>query len=152
MATTFESRKLVRDELVALFVATGSWSEVFGYNAGVNAFGAQTPILTITSTGTALATETADSNPTSYGFLITNYVLSYRVSDGWEATDAMDTLDALDLVIRQTIFNNIGGGTNYNYLQIDPSSSTVGEGIREGLVYMVEERTIFAHLPTGHKI
>ena len=123
--TTFQSRKLVRDELVALFVADGSWQDVWGYFPGVDAFQGRSPLLTITSGGTKQTTGTFHLNPTQYQFLITTYVLSYRLSDNWLATDAMDTLDALDLKVRQIIRDNMGGGTNADWYQFDTALSQI---------------------------
>lgn len=151
MVTVFQSRKLVRDELVALFVADGSWSEVWGYFPGVNAFGARTPLLTVESDGTAQSSEGESNNPSAYHFLITTFVLSYRALDNYYATDATDTLDTLDLKVRQLIRNNMGGGTNYDYLQYDPSPSQIKTLVLEGLSYEIESRGLIAHLPSGAK-
>lgn len=151
-ATILQSRKLARDELVALFDADGSWQEVWGYFPGVDAFQGRTPLLTVTSNGTAQATESLNVNPASYLFLITTYVLSYRDSDGWLATDAADALDALDLKVRQIIRDNMGTMTTVNTLQYDTSPSQITSAkTMEGLVYDIETRGIFANLVSGAK-
>ena len=150
--TTFQSRKLVRDELVALFVADGSWQEVWGYFPGVDAFQGRSPLLTVTSGGTTQTSESKHVNPTQYQFLITTYVLSYRASDSWFATDAMDTLDALDLKVRQIIRINMGGGANADWYQFDTAPSEITSATSlEGLSYEIETRGIFAGLASGAK-
>ena len=150
--TTFQSRKLVRDELVALFVADGSWQDVWGYFPGVDAFQGRSPLLTITSGGTTQTSESLHVNPTQYQFLITTYVLSYRASDNWFATDAMDTLDALDLKVRQIIRDNMGGGTNADWYQFDTALSQITSAKTfEGLVYEIEARGMFVGLASGAK-
>lgn len=149
MVTTFTSRELVRDELAALFVANGSWQNVYHQATGMNAFLGKSPVLIIRSRGTSQAFETLDTNPTAYRFLVSSWVLAYRASDNWDNTEAEDKLDELDMIARQIIRNNAGSMTYANNLYIEEGFSQVDDIITEGLGYIVETRAAIAYLPRG---
>ena len=103
MTTTFTSRELVRDELAALFVANGSWQEVYQYHPSVNEIENKTPFLVIRSAGTQQEMANLWTNKTTYRFAIISYVLAYSASDNWTSANAEDKLDELDKAIRQVI-------------------------------------------------
>lgn len=149
MVTTFTSRELVRDELAALFVANGSWQNVYHQGASLNSFSGKSPILIIRSRGTAQEFANLENNPTSYRFLLSSWVLAYRASDSWDNTEAEDKLDELDKVVRQVIRNNAGSMTTANILYFEEGMSQVDDVIIEGLGYIVETRAVIAHLSRG---
>jgi len=147
--TTFQNRELVRDELVALFVANTSWQEVYGYFPGVSAFVGKTPVLVVTSVGTQQDMANLNTNPATYRFLISSYVLAYRVSDSWYSTDAADKIDELDMKVRQIIRDNAGGGTNADQYRFESGFSQSDNIIASGVGYIVETRAILADLVNG---
>ena len=150
MTTTFQSREAVRDELVTLFTNNGSWQEVYGYAPDLNEVIGKTPILIIRSEGTSQRMEGDETNPASYQFAITTWVLAYSEDGNWTSANAEDKIDELDKVVRQVIRNNAGGGSNADQYRFDPAQSEVGDVILHGGVpYMVESRLIYADLPRG---
>lgn len=149
MVTTFTSRELVRDELKALFVANASWAQVFSNGAALRDFLGQSPLLMIRSRGTSQVFATLDTNPATYRFLISSWVLAYRASDNWDNTEAEDKLDELDKTVRQIIRNNAGSMTYANVLSFEEGPSQVDDIIIEGLGYIVETRAVLAYLPRG---
>ncbi len=149
MTTIFQSRQLVQDELVALFVADGSWQQVWGYFPGVNAFMGKSPVLVITPSGTGQSMESKHVNPTSHILLLSTFVLAYRQSDSWFAEDANDLLNAMEVKVRQIIRDNAGGGTFADNYEFDQTPSDVSNQIIEGLGYIIETRSIIANLAHG---
>lgn len=146
--TTFQSRELVRDELVALFVANGSWQDVFNGFPGVAEISGKTPVLIIRSRGTRQRFEGMSTNPASYRFLISSWVLAYSASDNWTSADAENKLDELDTTVRQVIRDNVNL-TNANNVRFDEGYSEVDDVIIEGVPYILETRIVYADLPRG---
>jgi len=150
MTTTFQSREAVRDELVTLFTNNGSWQEVYGYAPDLNEIIGKTPVLMVRSRGTAQDMAGDETNPASYQFAITTWVLAYSEDGNWTSANAEDKIDELDKVVRQVIRNNAGGGSNADQYRFDPAQSEVRDVILQGGVpYMVESRLIYADLPRG---
>lgn len=149
MSTTFQNRELVRDELVALFVADGSWQSVYGYYPGHSVISGQTPVLTVLSAGTQQVMNGAFTNPTSYRFILSSFSLQSSTSDNWTPANAEDKLDALDLKVRQIIRDNAGSLTNGNIIRFGAGYSQVEYQIIESLPYQIESRDIFVDLPSG---
>lgn len=150
MTTTFLSREAVRDEIAAFFVADGSWQNVYGYFPGVDDIKGKTPICIIRSRGTQMNMQGVVTNPTQYRFLISSWVLAYSANsaDSYTSATAEDKLDELDKVVRQLIRDNTTG-TNYNNLLLDGGFSEVDDVIIEGVPYIVETRSVTAHLYNG---
>lgn len=150
MPTTFQSREAVRDELVTLFTSNGSWQAVYGYFPGTDAFVGLSPILTIQSMGTEQDMAGQDTNPASYRFVITSWVLAFSEDGSWTAAQAEDKVDELDKVTRQVIRNNAGGGTNADQYRFEAGMSEVRRiPVAGGPPYIVESRFILADLPKG---
>lgn len=150
MTTTFQSRELVRDELVALFVANGSWEEVFGYFPGLDEIHGKTPVLIIRSRGTLQSMEGVFNNPSQYRFFISNWVLADSPSDsGVTSSASEDKVDELDKTVRQIIRDNTGATSNADLYQFEQSFSQVDDVIIGGLPYIVETRAIIAVLNKG---
>jgi hypothetical protein len=147
--TTFQSRELVRDELVALFVSDGSWQDVYGYYPAVSEIKGRSPVLIVRSAGTQQSMAGLHTNPASYSFLLTTWVLAYSEDGNWTSADAEDKLDDLDRVLRQVIRDNAMGGTYATQYRFDGGFSNRDDLILEGVPYIVETRTIFADLPRG---
>jgi hypothetical protein len=143
--TTFSSRELVRDELVVLFVANGSWQEVYGYFPSVSEMEGKTPILIIRSRGTEQDMAGLDTNPAVYRFLLSSWVLAYSESDSWTSANAEDKLDELDKTVRQIIRDNAGSLTNGDVIRFEAGQSQVDDMIIEGLPYIVETRAILVN-------
>ena len=149
MTTTFQSRELVRDELVALFVADGSWQEIFGHFPSVNDIKGKTPVLTIISRGTEQDMAGLETNPATYRFLLSSFVLAYSEVDSWTSADAEDKKDELDMKLRQVIRDNAGGGTNADLYRFEPGFSQVDDREIGGLPYSIETHAILADLKRG---
>ena len=149
--TTFQTRELIRDDLVTLFTANGSWQSVYGYFPGTNEMKGKTPVLVIRSRGTSQDMAGAVTNPTAYRFVLSSFVLAYseNSADNWTSDDAEDKLDELDKVLRQVIRDNAGGGSYADRFEFEPGYSQVDDIIIEGLPYIVESRGIIARLVRG---
>jgi hypothetical protein len=148
MTTVFQSRKLVRDEIVSLFVATGAFQDVFSYWPSSDDILAKNPLLLVRSGGTSQSFEGQDNNPTEYAFELTVFVNASESAQS--SSSAEDQLDALDLVIRQVIRDNAGGSTNADMYKFDVGTSTVGDFILNGSIsYIREVRTMIARLNRG---
>jgi len=145
--TTFQSREAVRDELVALFVADGSWEAVYGYYPGHSVISGKTPVLTILSAGTQQQMTGQHTNPSSYRFIISSFMLQ---SDGasWTPANAEDSLDTLDMKVRQIVRDN-AGLTNGDIIRFGNGYSQVDYRILESLPYQIESRDIFVDLNKG---
>lgn len=149
MPTTFQSRELVRDELVALFTANGNWQNVYGYVPAVSAFESKYPILLIRGRGTEQRLNNQDNNPALYRMVLINYVLADSAGGITSAT-AEDELDRLDKIIRQVIRDNAGSLTTADNLYFDGSSEVID--VKVGNVpYIQEIYTVMAHLSSGSK-
>jgi hypothetical protein len=149
--TTFTSRELVRDEIASFFVTDGSFQEVYQYFPSVAEIKGKTPVLIIRSRGTEQDFSGLNTNPTSYRFLLTTFILAFSDDDSWSSSDAEDSLDDLDKVIRQVIRDNAGGGTYADNYRFEGGFSDVNDIMVEGLPYIVETRAVVADLPKGSK-
>lgn len=145
--TTFQTRELVRDELVTLFTANGSWQAVYGYAPSVDEIAGQSPILVIRSRGTQTTMAGVLTNPTQYRFSLTNMVIADKVAQ--TSASAEDQLDTLDRVMRQVIRDNAGGGTYADNFLFEGGFSEVQDMIIGGQAYIVERRFIIASLANG---
>lgn len=149
MTTTFQSRELVRDEIVALFVANGSWQDVYGYMPGYTVISGNSPVLTVLSAGTSQRFAGVFTNPVTYRFEITNYIVSSSESDATVlSADASDQLDTLDRTIRQVIRDNVQL-TNGDNVRFDENFSNVERGAIGNVPYVRESYTILVDLPNG---
>jgi hypothetical protein len=153
MVTTFQSRKLVRDELVALFIASGFWTvsavnNVYGYFPSANEIGGKSPLLVILSDGTRQEMSGAWSNKASYAFRCITLVLADSDSDSWTSANAEDRLDELDRAFRQVI-RSAASLTNADSLRFDEGYSERIDVNLGGKPYIREERRIFADVIKG---
>jgi len=148
MTTTFQSRELVRDELVALFVANGSWQDVYAYFPSVNAFSGLSPILIVRGAGSSVAMEGLNTNPVEYRLSISSWVIAYVASEQTSA-QSEDLVDTLDTTVRQVIRNNAGRLTNADSLRFEGGFSSKQDVVIEGLPYMAETRFVIARLNAG---
>lgn len=149
MTTTFITREIARDALVALYTTDNSWDLVFGYIPSADEIGKRSSFLAVSSAGTDPKMSGLDMNPTKYHFALRSFI---RVSDtdqggSWTEADCENRLDELDRVVRQVIRDNPGSG-NYNYIFLE-GPSTTGYQVLGGIEYRVEERTIIANYPSG---
>jgi hypothetical protein len=145
MTTTFQSRELVRDELVALFQANNTWNNVYGYFPSSVELVGKTPVLVIRSRGTRQNMAGAWTNPASYRFILTNFVAIAT------STVAEDELDTLDMTLRQVIRNNAGLITTGDNLRFGDEYSDVSDVDIGGKFYLLETHTIYVDLPSGSK-
>lgn len=149
--TTFQDRKLVRADLVALFVADGSWQDVYGYMPAPEAF-TRSPVLIIRSAGTEQDMEGANTNPTAYRFICESYVVAFTEQDvTWTSELAENEQDNLDRVFRQVVRDNAGGTTNANLLLFEGGFSSVKDVVIARQAFVVESHGIIARLPRGAK-
>lgn len=145
--TTFQSREAVRDELVSLYVADGTFQEVYGYFPGVDEISGKTPLLVIRSRGTSLDMAGALTNRTEYRFSLTTFVLADE--NYVTSAAAEDALDTVDLAIRQVIRDNAGGGSAADMYRFEGGFSTVDDLVIGGQAYIVETRIVIATLVNG---
>ena len=149
MPPTFTSRKLVRDELVTLFAATGNWQNVYGYIPDTGEIVGKTPLLIILSRGTEQEMAGLETNPVTYRFVLTSMVLAYSATDAWTSALAADKVDELDMVFRQVIRDNVGSLATANTLRFEAKISTVEDVLVENKPYILERWAILAHLDRG---
>jgi len=147
--TTFQSRELVRDDLVSLFAADGSWQDVWGYFPGVDDVAGLSPVLIVRSRGTAQDFAGANTNPVQYRFSVTSMVVADEAVQS--SADAEDQLDTLDMKVRQVIRDNAGGSTNADQYAFEGGFSQVSDIILNGQAYISETRFVIATLPRGAK-
>lgn len=148
MTTTFQSREAVRDELVALFVADGSWEAVYGYYPGHSVVSGTTPVLTIISAGTAQSMGGVFTNKASYRFILSSFVMGADKAISRTADTVEDQVDTLDLKVRQVIRDN-AALTNGNIIRFGAGVSQVETRIIESQLYIIESRDIFVDLLSG---
>jgi len=152
MTTTFQSRELVRDQLVSLFTANNSWQEVYGYMPSVEELLGKTPFLIIRSKGTSQEMSGVETNKASYRFILSSWVLAGGKNDASVTSSAAeDDLDTLDKVLRQVIRDNTGTITYGNIIRFESGYSEVSDVIVQGLSYITESRFILVDLPRGAK-
>lgn len=127
------ARKDVRDQLVSLFTANGSFNAVLGYSP--NALGAATTkVLAIYSRRTRHQVESKDLRNDFYTFNLD--VLVKRTADATHE----DTLDALHEVVRAVVRANIGDA-NWSHLDLDENSDAF-YGDVQGVAYRVERHVL----------
>lgn len=147
--TTFTSREAVRDALAALFVANGSWQAVYNYFPSAKVISQLSPVLIIRSRGTAQRFAMLETNPASYQFVITSYVVAGSETDATiTSAIAEDELDTLDAAIRQIIRDNTQAAT-YNNLYFDEGFSEVSDVLIVNIPYIMESYTVIADLARG---
>lgn len=144
--TTFTTRETTRDALVVLFVATGKWDSVLGYQPAT--FNKRATILTIRSGGTDQSMESFDVNPTSYSYIFKNYVQTDDTAS-WTSDNAEDKLDELDQTFRQVIRDNQGAISGVDWMNFQAGSSITGYAIIDGKEYRTEEWTVLARMAKG---
>jgi hypothetical protein len=149
MTTTFQSRELVRDELVALFTADNSWNNVYGYFPAASEMVGKTPILLILSDGTRQSMDGVWSNPANYQFLCISFVLADSDSDNWTVANANDKVDDLDRVFRQIVRTNAGSLATANLVRFGDGFSVRRDVSIGGKPYISEERTIICDVIKG---
>lgn len=147
--TTYQDRTLIRDELVTLFENTGEWVAVYGYYPAADVLVNTSPVLLITDGGTRQTQAGASTNPTAHRFILTTFVLAYDEASNWSNADAMDRLAKLDMVVRQTIRDNVSL-TNADNIELDGGFSSISSvPLAGGVPYLTESRTVTAYLHRG---
>lgn len=146
--TTFQNRKTAIDALVTVFAATSSWQEIYKYFPSVNELLGKTPFLIIRGRGTSQKMNNLHTNPRSYRVVMASYVLAYSASDNWTSLNAEEKVHDLDLLLTQTIRDNVANAA-WNSIRFEDSYSQVDDIMIENLPYMREMRTIFIDLASG---
>jgi hypothetical protein len=146
MTTTLVNRKTIRGELVTLFANTGEWKAVYGSIARAELIDGQSPTLFIAGGGTNQIFAGDDFNPSNFIYIFESYVL---LDDGldWDAADAEDRFDDLDLVVRQTLRNSIGQVSFANDFEMLGNSNTGYAEVKQ--TYRVEQWTVVAKMYDG---
>jgi hypothetical protein len=147
--TTYQDRRLIRNELVTLFGATGAWVNVYGYYPAADVIVNTSPILLVADGGTRQTQAGMHTNPTAHRFVLTTFVLAYDEASDWTSEDAMNKLADLDRVVRQTIRDNVQL-TNADNIELDGGFSQIDSVVLSGGVpYLTESRTVTAYLHRG---
>lgn len=148
--TTFPSREVTRDALVALFVANNSWKHVLGYAPPAKLIAdGQFPILVVRSRGTRQEMQNLNTNPRGYRFSLQNWVLatSEISGDSWTSDEAEDLLDTLDQTLCQIIRDNVSN-SSLGIIRFASEYSDVID-LSPTVPYIVESRFIYVSLPNG---
>lgn len=146
--TTFQNRKTAIDALATVFAATSSWEEIYKYFPSVDELLGKTPFLIIRGRGTSQKMANLDTNPRSYRVVIASYILAYSASDNWTSLNAEEQLHDLDLLLTQTIRDNVFNAA-WNNIRFEDAYSQVDDIMIENLPYIREMRTIFIELSNG---
>lgn len=150
MTTTFQSREVVRDELVALFVANGSWQAVYGYFPGAKVISGLSPVLIIRSKGTQQQMSGVWDNQATYRFVLTSWVAAGSETDATiTSAIAEDELDTLDKVVRQVIRTNAGSLANADSIRFATEFSEVSDVLIANIPYIMESHTVITELYKG---
>jgi hypothetical protein len=155
--TTFQNRKLIRDEIKALFnayVGTGQpIAAAYNHRPSPTEVIGISPILYVTGFGTGRRFETLHTNPTTHRFLLSVMVMEYDrdASPQWFSEDAEDKLDDIEVIIAQVIRDSAGSLTKADTMNFESGLSTVESRMVEGQLYIVETRSLIAFLPKGSK-
>lgn len=148
MVTTFDSREVSRDGLVALFVANGSWQKVFGYYPTKKEIDGQWPLMIVNAVGTLQSMEGETMNPSTFFFVITSFVAT-EDNAAWETPAAANLVDTLGQTYRQIIRNNAAAASFANSLNFSPTQSNVSIIELHGVNYLSEMWLLEAHLASG---
>lgn len=146
--TTFQNRKTAIDALVTVFNSTSSWQEIYKAFPSVDEVLGKTPWLLIRGRGTSQRMKNLNTNPRSYRVVIASYVLAYSASDNWTSLNAEEKTHDLDLLVCQTIRDNVSNPA-WNSIEFDEAYSQVDDIMIENLPYIREMRTVFIYLPNG---
>lgn len=125
-------RKTIRNRLVALYEAEGSFNRVHGY-APVD-LQSYTKVLCIYNDNTRNDFNTKDYNVDLYAYTLDIYV---RRETG---INTENVLDDLHEVVRQVARDNVGD-SNWNHLELAPESDAYFAEI-SGLAYRVERYSL----------
>ena len=150
MTTTFQDVDLVIDEILALFTANASWEAQYGYFPGVNGIKGYSPVLVLQDDGTQTLFANQFTNPVTYQFLLSNWVIAFVEGDRTVAQQT-ELRRSLNKTIRQIIRNNTSSLTYADTVQFGDGFSTVDTLIVEGVPYFVETFTLMARLSSGSK-
>lgn len=142
--TTYTSRETVRDALVTLFTADGTWQSVLGYEP--KTLDGLSPVLTIISAGTDYDELSGGVNPTEFRFRARSYILveDQNAPSSWGPAQAEDKLDELEKIAREIIRDNAPTGS-YGMSREEgfSSPSWIAE---KSLLYRFEDVFIIAHI------
>lgn len=146
--TTFTDREVPADALKALFVANGSWEEVYNYIPKITVLGMSSPNLIIVSGGTSTDMPSLNTNPTDFRFVLSTWVIARRDADNFTNEQAETQLNALDKTLRQIIRDNTQNAA-WNNVQLEDGFSQVNREIFEGTAFLIETRAVIAHISRG---
>jgi hypothetical protein len=146
--TTFQNRKTAIDALATVFAGTSSWQEIYKYFPSVDEVLGKTPWLLIRGRGTSQRMNNLHTNPRSYRVVIASYVLAYSAPDNWTSLNAEEKTHDLDLLVCQTIRDNVANAA-WNSIRFDEAYSQVDDIMIENLPYIREMRTVFIDLANG---
>ena len=149
MATTFKNPKLVRDELVAFFLADGSWQEVLGFFSGTDAIQSITPVMIIRAATISVNFEGEFNNPTEHTFTLQTWILASTKDGAWTSSEAEDLMYDLVTTTLQVIRDNAGGGVNADLYRMDTAPITIADTIADGETYIVTTATVISEFSTG---
>jgi hypothetical protein len=143
MTLSLVNRKTVRNGIVTLVTADGSWDVVLDHEPTPGELDGQFPAFSIYSEGTTDEDPAFNTTPTTFRFVATNFVLLYdkQDPDSWNANHSEDLLDDLNKALRDILRNNVPAGCD--------SADIVGGSradweLIDGELYRVEDFTIHA--------
>lgn len=148
--TTFQNRKTAVDALYTIFNATTAWQEIYKYFPSEDEVLGKNPFLIIRGRGTGQVMASEHVNPRTYRVIIASYVLATSVPDNWTSLNAEEKTHDLDLLVCQTLRDNVSNNA-WDNIRFDEAISQVDDIMIESLPYIREMRTIFIELANGAK-
>jgi len=138
MASTYVSREVTRDALVALFDANAIWNAVYGYVPKATTLDGKWPLLVVTSAGTRQDMLSISNNPTYYTFACVSFVLMDDEAS-WNEDDAEDKIDEIDKIFRQIIRDNASGNAFAHSVRFADTQSRTDYMMLDGRGYRTEQ-------------
>lgn len=141
------NRETTRDALTALLttalVGTGlPCQAVYGYQ--VSDFHGKTPVVVVSSAGSAHERMTHQGNRSTFYFNIYSFVLYSDADTGWTEADAEDRLDLIEKTIAETLetyrrYDGYWQGIDYSDRSQSDSVAIGGDDYRREIISVVVE-------------
>jgi hypothetical protein len=139
------TRGQVRAALGVLLTA-GVPSAQAVYTAQVGSFAGQSPVLVLTSAGSARSRQTQAGSGAEYRYNLHTFVLYSDAASGWTEADAEDALDAIEAEVAALAEANARGGTIFNGLAYADPTDARAPAVIDGVEYRHEVIPLVAYV------
>lgn len=108
------------------------------YTSQVSSFGGQSPVLVLTSAGSARNRQTLAGQGAEYRFNLHVLVLYSDAASGWTEADAENALDAIEAEVATFVAANARGGANWSGLAYADPTDARDPAVIDGSEYRHE--------------